>query len=127
MADNNQRFNSNTLKKLAETIRKQKNNSILNLSNEIVDFVKSVYKEETQKAVTKDVDATSVKLKLPSNIVKKVKKLDNDSFAALQETIGKAMIEDGFKISINYRGYSCKYGCMFQPLCNKLFKVTISW
>jgi hypothetical protein len=96
MADNNQRFNSNTLKKLAETIRKQKNNSILNLSNEIVDFVKSVYKEETQKAVTKDVDATSVKLKLPSNIVKKVKKLDNDSFTALQESIGKAMIEDGF-------------------------------
>jgi len=119
-------FTADKLRQLAESVKKQKGDAVSQLYDEIYEYVKSKYKELTQKEVMRCADSDRVKFRLPKHLTRKLKKLDRDSHCSITNRLENSMKRLGFTVRIIDTKWSCEY-CSFQFLCNKMYTVLITW
>ena len=115
------------LRKLSEEIKKQKGDAVSKLAEEVYDYINSTYKALAQKVIMANADCKQVDFRLPPSFGKKLRKLDDDSLYSIKEFVKNRMQPLGFEVRIEHKGYMCE-GCLFYGwICNRMFKVTISW
>lgn len=127
MGTANDILTASKLRALSEEIKKQKGDAVSKLAEEVYNYINSTYKALAQKAIMQNANCRNINFRLPSNIGKELRKLDDDSLDSVREYVKRKMQPLGFKVKIKHKGYMCEDCPLYGWLCNRMFKAYISW
>lgn len=103
-----------------------KNNEAL--LNNIVEYIKSKYPGEIQKAIDNNVHCESIDIKLPKIYRKALRSLSDDELSVMKENFHLRFTDSGFNVRLQNGSWSCSEGCPLKYLgCTKYFNVYIGW
>lgn len=120
-------FTADTARKLAKAEKDRMEKSVEVLANDIIDYIRSVYKEKVQNAISEDGRNTRVKFYLPKALRKRAIKVKDKCIGMLENKVGSSFINIGFIIKFKVNSsYSCD-SCLISRWCSKRCKVTLSW
>ena len=123
----NDTLTASKLRALSEEVKRQKGDAVSKLAEKVYDYINSTYKTLAQKAIMQNANCKRINFRLPSNIGKELRKLDDDSLYSVRKYVGRKMQPLGFEVRIEHKGYLCE-GCLFYGwVCNRMFKAYISW
>jgi phenylalanyl-tRNA synthetase alpha subunit len=115
------------LRALSEEVKRQKGDAVSKLAEEVYNYINSTYKSLAQKAIMQNANCKGINFKFPSNIGKRLIKLDDDSLHSVREYVKRKMQPLGFEVKIKHKGFMCE-DCLFSGwVCNRMFKAYISW
>lgn len=121
-------FTADTARKLAKAEKDRMEKSVETLANDIIDYIRSVYKEKVQNAIYEDGRNTRVKFYLPKALRKRSIKVKDKCVSILENKVNNSFINTGFIIKFKVNSaYSCDCGCLINRWCAKRCKVTLSW
>ena len=127
MVNLEQQFTAETARSIASNRRAMMAKKSEELSNNIVDYVNSVYKGEIQKAIDKNVYCNTVRIKLPKTYRKALLKLSENEFFILRGNVNGRLSKDGFQVVLGENSWSCG-GCPWKYLaCTKYYNIQIKW
>ena len=128
MSGYEQEFTADTARKLAKAEKERMEKSVETLANDIIDYIKSVYKEKVQNAISEDGRNTRVKFYLPKALRKRSIKVKDKCVGILENKVNNSFINTGFIIKFKVNSaYSCDCGCLINRWWTKRCKVTLSW
>jgi len=123
----NDTLTASKLRALSEEVKRQKSDAVSKLAEEVYNYINSTYKALAQKAIMQNANRKWINFRLPSNIGKRLRKLDDDSLHSVREYVNRKMQPLGFKVKIEHKGYMCEGCLLYGWACNRMFKVYISW
>jgi len=115
------------LRALSKEVKRQKSDAVSKLAEEVYNYINSTYKALAQKAIMQNANCKGIDFRLPSNIGKSLRKLDDDSLDSVREYVRGKMNKLGFSVRIKHKGYLCEDCLFYGWVCNRMFKVYISW
>lgn len=128
MSSYGQDFTADTARKLAKAEIDRMEKSVQTLADDIIDYIRSVYKEKVQNAISEDGRNTRVKFYLPKALRKRAIKVEDKCIGMLQEKVKNSFVNTGFHIKFEVNSdYSCDSCCLVSRWCSKRCKVTLSW
>jgi hypothetical protein len=121
-------FTADTARKLAKAEKDRMEKSVETLANDIIDYIRSVYKEKVQNAISEDGRNTRVKFYLPKSLRKRAIKVKDKCIGMLENKVNNSFTNTGFIIKFKVNSsYSCDSCCLISRWCTKRCKVTLSW
>lgn len=121
-------FTADTARKLAKAEKDRMEKSVEALANDIIDYIRSVYKEKVQNAISEDGRRTRVKFYLPKALRKRAIKVKDKCVGMLEEKVNNSFTNIGFVIKFEVNSnYSCDGCCLISRWCTKRCKITLSW
>lgn len=121
-------FTADTARKLAKAEKDRMEKSVEALANDIIDYIRSVYKEKVQNAISEDGRNTRVKFYLPKTLRKRAIKVEDKCVGMLQDKVNNSFRNTGFIIRFQVNSaYSCDCACLISRWCTKRCKITLSW
>ncbi len=128
MSSYGQDFTADTARKLAEAEKNRMEKSVEAIANDIIDYIKSVYKEKVQNAISEDGRNTRVNFHLPKDLRKRAIKVEEKCVDMLEDKVNNSFVNTGFIIKFKVNpDYSCGSGCLISRWCTKRCKVALSW
>ncbi len=128
MSSYGQDFTADTARRLAKAEKDRMEKSVEALANDIIDYIRSVYKEKVQNAIYEDGRNTRVKFYLPKPLRKRAIKVKDKCVGMLEEKVNNSFADAGFAIRFKVNSdYSCDSCCLISRWCTKRCKITLSW
>ncbi len=128
MSTYGQDFTADTARRLAQAEKDRMEKSVEALANDIIDYVKTVYKEKVQNAISEDGRTTRVKFYLPRTLRKRVIKVEHKCVGMLEDKVNNSFVNTGFIIKFEVNSdYSCDSCCLISRWCTRRCKITLSW